>query len=327
MKKQYLFIAMLVCIASTHAQTKDSLVKVADGVYMITGHTGNITFLENEKGIVVVDAGETPETGTRIVAMIKTVSNKPIADIILTHSHFDHIGGLVTLPGNVAVLAHPNTKANIIKTENDAKTELAKVTHAADSLTQVVSRLNKTAPSFATTDSTLKAALKRKDELTKTKFVYPGTLVDKESQIVLGTDTIQVIYPGVAHTNGDLVVVFKNRGVMVMGDLLFNHSFPYIDPIGNIANWAVQLRAAAAKSYKAYISGHGKVASAPDLQLLAQYLDDLGAAVKSAKAAGKSLEEIKKSVSLPAYDTFDFQFFRIQNIEGAFNQLNKPTAQ
>jgi cyclase len=321
MKKSYLFISIFICIASIHAQTKDSLIKVADGVYLITGHTGNISFLENDKGIVLVDAGKSSESGKRIMEMIRTVSNKPIAGIILTHAHYDHVGGLATLPDTIPILAHPNTKAAIIKTENEAKVELPKVTHTADSLTHIVSRLGKTAPSFALTDSALKAALKRKEELAASEFVYPTTLIAKDSLIVLGKDTIQVSYPGLAHTDGDLVVVFKNRGVMVTGDLLFNHAFPYIDPIGNTAHWATQLRAFAAKSYTAYIPGHGKVATAPDLLLLAQYLEDLYTAVKNAKSEGKSLDEIKKIVSLPAYDTFDFQFFKMQNIEGTFSQL------
>jgi glyoxylase-like metal-dependent hydrolase (beta-lactamase superfamily II) len=312
---------MFIFMAPIHGQTKDSLIKVTDGVYMITGHMGNIAFLENEKGVILVDAGNTPESGKRIMELVKTVTNKPIVNIIITHGHFDHIGGLVTLPTTIPILAHPNTKANIIKTENDAKVELRKVTTTADSLQQLLKSLSKTAPAFTAADSTLKATLKRKNELAGSKFIYPNTLIEKESRLTLGKDTIQIFYPGQGHTNGDLVVVFKKRGVMVTGDLLFNHAYPYIDVTGNTENWAALLRTFAAKSYKAYIPGHGNTASAPDLLLLAQYLEDLRAAVKSAKAEGKSLEEIKKLVSLPAYETFDFPFFKIQNIEGTFNQL------
>jgi hypothetical protein len=39
------------------------------------------------------------------------------------------------------------------------------------------------------------------------------------------------------------------------------------------------------------------------------------------KDEGKTLDEIKKSVKLPAYDNFGFSFLRDQNVTGVYSQL------
>jgi glyoxylase-like metal-dependent hydrolase (beta-lactamase superfamily II) len=53
------------------------------------------------EGIVAIDAGTTEESARAAVAALRKVTAQPITHVILTHAHWDHIGGLsaVTAPG------------------------------------------------------------------------------------------------------------------------------------------------------------------------------------------------------------------------------------
>ena len=46
---------------------------------------GNVTVVEQSDGLVLVDASGTPGAGRRVVELIRSVSNKPVKVIIVTH--------------------------------------------------------------------------------------------------------------------------------------------------------------------------------------------------------------------------------------------------
>jgi glyoxylase-like metal-dependent hydrolase (beta-lactamase superfamily II) len=53
--------------------------------------------------------------GRDIIEKIKAVTNKPITTIINTHTHGDHTGSNEGFPASVEIVAHENTKANMMK--------------------------------------------------------------------------------------------------------------------------------------------------------------------------------------------------------------------
>jgi glyoxylase-like metal-dependent hydrolase (beta-lactamase superfamily II) len=65
-------------------------------------------------GVVVVDtklAGYGPD----IIARIRAVTSKPVTTIINTHIHGDHTGSNEGFPASVDIVAHENTKTNMMK--------------------------------------------------------------------------------------------------------------------------------------------------------------------------------------------------------------------
>ena len=47
--------------------------------------------------------------------------------------------------------------------------------------------------------------------------------------LVVGDKTIELIHPGAGHTDGDLVVLFTDEGVLHTGDLMWHQYYPNID--------------------------------------------------------------------------------------------------
>ena len=74
------------------------LVELAPGVHVAQGYDfGDIGFISTDAGIVAIDAGTTVETARAAVQALRRVTSRPITHVILTHSHWDHIGGLNAL--------------------------------------------------------------------------------------------------------------------------------------------------------------------------------------------------------------------------------------
>ncbi|WUW23110.1 MBL fold metallo-hydrolase [Streptomyces sp. NBC_01463] len=75
---------------------KGGLYKIAEGVFQVrNGDIANLTVIEGDTGLVVVDCTASVETATMSMRMIREhVSDKPVAAVIYTHTHIDHYGGV-----------------------------------------------------------------------------------------------------------------------------------------------------------------------------------------------------------------------------------------
>jgi glyoxylase-like metal-dependent hydrolase (beta-lactamase superfamily II) len=86
--------------------TSPRLVREAEGVYVAEGFDfANIAFLVNEAGVIAIDAGTTEQSAARAMKALREVTRAPVRYVILTHSHWDHIGGLAAVrePGTVVI--------------------------------------------------------------------------------------------------------------------------------------------------------------------------------------------------------------------------------
>jgi len=95
--------------------------KVKDNLYVIMGSTpgpaftgGNVAVFITDTGVVVVDT-KNAGYGQDLLARIKKVTDKPVTMIINTHTHGDHTGSNEGFPATVEIIAHENTKANMVK--------------------------------------------------------------------------------------------------------------------------------------------------------------------------------------------------------------------
>jgi glyoxylase-like metal-dependent hydrolase (beta-lactamase superfamily II) len=88
--------------------------KVRDDLYEITGGGGNTAAFITANGVVLVDT-KLAGWGQAIMDKIKTVTDKPVVEIINTHTHGDHTGSNEYWHPSIEIVAHANTKANMEK--------------------------------------------------------------------------------------------------------------------------------------------------------------------------------------------------------------------
>jgi glyoxylase-like metal-dependent hydrolase (beta-lactamase superfamily II) len=80
-----------------------------DILYVLIGGGGNTLALMRDEGVVIIDT-KLPGRGRQIQDIIQAVSDKPVATIINTHAHADHVGGNPEL-GATTIVAHERAKA------------------------------------------------------------------------------------------------------------------------------------------------------------------------------------------------------------------------
>lgn len=72
------------------------LFRVDDGLYQVRGiDISNMTFVASESGWIVIDTLSCKETARAALALVaEHVEERPVAAVIITHSHADHFGGV-----------------------------------------------------------------------------------------------------------------------------------------------------------------------------------------------------------------------------------------
>jgi glyoxylase-like metal-dependent hydrolase (beta-lactamase superfamily II) len=120
-----------------------------------------------------------------------------------------------------------------------------------------------------------------------------------------------VHYPG-GHTDGDCVVIFEDSNVVHMGDLFFNHRFPFVDQEsgGNVLQFteAVGQVLASVDEDTKIIPGHGDLATRADLQAYHNMLVECLGAVRKAKEGGASLDQVQAKGVPEQYEDWAWQF-------------------
>jgi glyoxylase-like metal-dependent hydrolase (beta-lactamase superfamily II) len=66
---------------------------------------GDFAFIQTSAGIVAIDAGTSPDRVRAAMADLGLTDQAPVSHLILTHAHFDHIGGIAALraPGTQVI--------------------------------------------------------------------------------------------------------------------------------------------------------------------------------------------------------------------------------
>ncbi|MBI1820589.1 MAG: MBL fold metallo-hydrolase [Nitrospirae bacterium] len=83
---------------------KPQVIEIANKLWVIQGYDfANMIAWETSEGVVLVDTGTTIPSAQKAKAALRGVTQKPIHTIIITHSHWDHVGG-------ISVFMEPTTK-------------------------------------------------------------------------------------------------------------------------------------------------------------------------------------------------------------------------
>ena len=85
--------------------------------YVVIGGFVQATFVVTAKGVVVIDAPTA--LAEKLPAAIRSVTDKPVTHVVLTHDHFDHIGAVGAFKG-AKLIAHKAT-AELLKIFPDPK--------------------------------------------------------------------------------------------------------------------------------------------------------------------------------------------------------------
>ncbi|TKD56568.1 MBL fold metallo-hydrolase [Flavobacterium sp. ASW18X] len=234
--------------------------QLSANVYALFGAGGNIGLAIGETEAFVIDDQFGPLTD-KIIAHVKTITEKPIKFVLNTHWHGDHTGGNLNLAATGAVIiAHKNVRVRMGTKQNRGE-----------------GRITEASPEKA----------------------LPVITFDKDLNLHLGNGSVMhAIAVNNAHTDGDVFYYFPEENVLHMGDNFFSGRYPYIDINsggdidGLIAN--VTMALGMVDSTTKIIPGHGPVSNKEDLESYKYVLLTLRKRIVDARNSGKSLEQVQK---------------------------------
>jgi glyoxylase-like metal-dependent hydrolase (beta-lactamase superfamily II) len=268
--------------------------KIKDNLFMMTGGGGNSSVFVTATGVTVVDT-KNPGWGQPLLEAIRKVTDKPVAMIINTHTHGDHVSGNVEFPAEVDIVTHVNTAANM--------KEMRPNSSAAP---------NPNPPNIFRDN--------------KGKGLAKRTFTDRMT-IGRGANQIDLYYFGRAHTNGDAMVFFPTHRVFHIADVFPGKELPIMDSNngGTGVGYAETLTKALAftsKNADALVSGHfATTTTNTDLKDYIQFIQGYVKDVQAAKTSGKSVDDFAMTWKPPT--GYTAQPARVRsNAQTIFNETN-----
>lgn len=124
----------------------------------------------------------------------------------------------------------------------------------------------------------------------------PTVLLQDPLKMNINGVALELIPMPVSHTDGDMVVWFKESNVLHTGDLMFAGRFPFIDikSGGSVAGYIANTKSLIEKinAQTQVIPGHGELTNQAGLKQSLEMMEKTLALVQADKKAGLSLEQI-----------------------------------
>jgi glyoxylase-like metal-dependent hydrolase (beta-lactamase superfamily II) len=225
----------------------------------------NSGIIVGDDGCMVVDAQATPAMAHSVVERVRSVTDKPIKYVVLSHYHAVRVLG-ASAYGAEAVVASTETRRLVAERgQQDWESEYARFP-----------RLFRDAESIP-------------------GLTWPTLAFDTAMTLYLGRREVRLMHLGAGHTSGDIVAYVPDAGVMMSGDLVEYHSACYCGD-AHLRAWPATLDRIKDFAPKAVVPGRGD--ALPDAATVAEaiamtrdFVTSLYGAAEASVAKGRSLKE------------------------------------
>jgi glyoxylase-like metal-dependent hydrolase (beta-lactamase superfamily II) len=300
----FLFSLLLLPITCLAADDLFDIKPVADGVYAAIAKPAykvncNAAIILLDDAVLVVDTHSKPSAARALIEQIKKLTDKPVRYVVNTHFHWDHYQGNQSYPSSwpagVEIISSEATRANI------EQRGMPRVKHEVVTMPQEIEKLKSDLDKASDLGQKeqLRANLLQAEaylaELKSMQVTLPSVTFDHSLILHRPSKTVEILWLGNAHTNGDVFVYLPREKVLVTGDALHGWT-PYMGDSYPI-DWIQTLDAAEKLDFDQVIGGHGDVMRGKErFELWKHYFRDLMDEVAQAYARGASLEDAEKSV-------------------------------
>jgi glyoxylase-like metal-dependent hydrolase (beta-lactamase superfamily II) len=278
---------------------------VADGVYAAIAKPAykvncNAAIILLDDALLVVDTHSKPSAARALIEQIKKLTDKPVRYVVNTHFHWDHYQGNQAYPSSwpagVEIISSEATRANI------EQRGIPRVKHEIVTMPQEIEKLKSDLDKASDLGQKeqLRANLLQAEaylaELKSMQVTLPSVTFDHSLILHRPSKTVEILWLGNAHTNGDVFVYLPREKVLVTGDALHGWT-PYMGDSYPF-DWIQTLDAAEKLDFDQVIGGHGDVMRGKErFDLWKHYFRDLMDEAAQAYARGASLEDAEKGVS------------------------------
>jgi cyclase len=301
----FAFLLYLLSVTVAHAEDLFDIKPMADGVYAAIAKPTykvncNAAIILLGDSVLVVDTHSKPSAARALIEQIKKITDKPVRYVVNTHFHWDHYQGNQAYPSSwpagVEIISSQATRENI------EHRGIPRVKYEIATMPKEIEKLKSELAASADPKqkeelgTNLQQAESYLAELQSMQFTLPTLTFDRSLIIYRPIRTVQILWLGNAHTNGDVWVYLPKEKILICGDALhgwtpfMGDSYPF--------EWIQTLDAAEKLDFDQALGGHGDVMQGKQkFELWKAYFRDLLGETARTYGEGASLEEAQKQVS------------------------------
>jgi glyoxylase-like metal-dependent hydrolase (beta-lactamase superfamily II) len=216
--------------AST-ADTADktiSFTEVGPDLYAYTAQGDpNSGIIIGDDSCMVIDAQATPAMAEDVIARVRTVTDKPIKYVVLTHYHAVRVLGASAYRAEGIIASKATYDLIIERGEQDKASEIGRFPR-----------------------------LFRGENSIPERLTWPTMTFENSMSVFLGKREVKLFHLGAGHTAGDIVAWVPDAGTMFSGDLVEYHSACYCGD-AHLREWPETLEEIRAFRTQALVPGRG----------------------------------------------------------------------
>jgi len=226
----------------------------------------NTGVIIGDDAVMIIDTQATPVMARDVIAKIRSVTDKPIRYVVLSHYHAVRVLG-ASAYGADQIIASQDTRDLIVERgEQDYKSEyerFPRLFQAVDSIPGLT---------------------------------WPNITFKGEMTVWMGKTEVKLLQLGRGHTKGDTVAWLPAEKVLFSGDLVEYNATPYTGD-AYLTEWPQTLDRVAALGAERLVPGRGDALTTPATVKAAldgtrAFVTQMYESVKAGRAAGKPLKQV-----------------------------------
>ncbi len=192
-------------------EKKTSFTEVGDGLYAFTAEGDpNSGVIIGDDSVMVVEAQATPRLGRKVIEHIRSVTDKPITHLVLTHYHAVRVLGASAYGAPTVIMSDVARSMVVERGQEDWQSEFDRFPRLFQGHEEIPG------------------------------LTWPTTTFSDAMTVYLGKRRVDIMHLGRAHTAGDAVVWVPDAEVMFTGDIVEYHSACYCGD-GHLTEWGQTL--------------------------------------------------------------------------------------
>ncbi|PLX39206.1 MAG: MBL fold metallo-hydrolase [Hyphomicrobiales bacterium] len=275
--------------------------EIGEGLYAFTAEGDpNTGIIVGDDGVMVIDTQATPAMADQVIERVRSVTDKPIKYVVLSHYHAVRVLGASAYQPQ-EIIASDLTRAMIVERgQQDWESEFGRFP-----------RLFQDAESIP-------------------GLTWPTMTFATSMSVWLGNREVRLMHLGRGHTMGDTVAWVPDSRVMFSGDLVEYHSACYCGD-AHLNDWPKTLDRLATFEPQALVPGRGDALASPEkvqdaIALTRDFLATLYGSVAQSVEEGRSLKEafdICRDAMDPKFGSFAIHEHCLPfNVARAYDEAN-----